>query len=60
MYMVVSYIHVFVHISCVLVVLADDINCFGTGECFALAFGVPAVLMILSLGKLRILLQYLE
>ena len=32
--------------------LADDIDCFGTGECFALAFGVPAVLMIVSLGKL--------
>jgi dipeptide/tripeptide permease len=30
-------------------ILRDDINCFGTGECFTLAFGVPAVLMILSL-----------
>ena len=31
--------------------LADDINCFDTGECFALAFGVPAFLMILSIGR---------
>ena len=34
-----------------LILCSDDINCFGTGECFTLAFGVPAVLMILSLGK---------
>jgi dipeptide/tripeptide permease len=30
-------------------ILRDDIDCFNTGECFALAFGVPAVLMIVSL-----------
>ena len=37
---------------CVCVCLsADDINCFDTGECFPLAFGVPAVLMIVSLGQ---------
>ena len=31
--------------------LADDLNCFGTCQCFALAFGVPAVLMVISLGE---------
>ena len=37
---------------------ADDINCFDTGECFALAFGVPAVLMIVSLGETVATLVY--
>ncbi|XP_064389399.1 solute carrier family 15 member 2-like isoform X2 [Halichondria panicea] len=30
-------------------VLRNDLNCFGTCQCFALAFGVPAVLMVISL-----------
>lgn len=29
---------------------AGDVQCFG-GDCYALAFGVPAVLMIVALGE---------
>ena len=30
------------------------INCFDTDQCFALAFGVPAVLMIIAVRKLHV------
>lgn len=36
----------------VLFCLIGYVQCFGTCECFALAFGVPAVLMIISISKL--------
>lgn len=32
-------------------ILRQDIHCFGEKDCFPLAFGVPAVLMITSIGK---------
>ena len=34
-------------------VLRDDVQCFGD-DCYALAFGVPAVLMVVALGKLKL------
>ena len=34
---------------CVLI-LAGDVQCFG-GDCYALAFGVPAILMVIALGE---------
>lgn len=33
-------------------VLRNDVHCFGEDSCFPLAFAVPGVLMIVSLGKL--------
>lgn len=36
-------------------VLRNDVSCFGTESCFPLAFAVPGVLMIVSLGKSNIL-----
>ena len=30
--------------------ILDYVNCFETCECFALAFGIPAILMIISIG----------
>lgn len=32
-------------------ILRDDVECFGESSCFALAFGVNAVFVLLSLGK---------
>ena len=32
--------------------ILGDVSCFGH-DCYVLAFGVPAVLMILSLGKYK-------
>lgn len=32
-------------------VLREDVHCFGENSCYSLAFGIPAVLMITSLGK---------
>jgi solute carrier family 15 oligopeptide transporter 1 len=31
-------------------ILREDIQCFGQNSCFPLAFGVPAVLMIIAIG----------
>lgn len=31
-------------------VLREDVHCFGQTSCFSLAFGVPGVLMIVSIG----------
>lgn len=43
-------------------VLREDVNCFGEQGCYSLAFGVPAVLMIVSIGKnaLKIVLSSLR
>lgn len=35
--------------------LRADVHCFGESDCFSLAFGVPAILMILSLGNFNYL-----
>lgn len=32
-------------------ILRNDVKCFGDSDCYSLAFGVPAVLMITSIGK---------
>lgn len=32
-------------------ILREDVHCFGEEDCFSLAFGVPGVLMITSIGK---------
>lgn len=32
-------------------ILRADVHCFGDNDCFPLAFGIPAILMIVSLGK---------
>lgn len=31
-------------------ILREDVQCFGQNSCFALAFGVPAVLMLVAIG----------
>ena len=33
-------------------ILREDVQCFGQNSCFPLAFGVPAVLMVVAIGKL--------
>lgn len=40
-------------------ILRHDVHCFGGDTCFPLAFGVPAILMILSLGKYMSFIQYI-
>lgn len=40
-------------------VLRKDVQCFGYKECYSLAFGVPAVLMIISIGMFFFLLLLL-
>ena len=37
----------------------DYINCFDTCQCFALAFGVPAVLMVVSIGERGCVCMYI-
>lgn len=32
-------------------ILRADVHCFGDPDCYSLAFGVPAILMIVSTGK---------
>lgn len=32
-------------------ILREDVHCFGDVSCFSLAFGVPGILMLLSIGK---------
>jgi MFS family permease len=34
-------------------ILREDIQCFGQSSCFPLAFGVPAILMIVAIGTLH-------
>lgn len=31
-------------------ILREDISCFGDDTCFSMAFGVPGVLMVISVG----------
>lgn len=31
-------------------ILRQDVNCFGDDDCFPLAFGVPGMLMVVSIG----------
>ena len=50
LYIFSSSIHVYIP-TLYYVLFVDYINCFDIYQCFALAFGVPAVLMIVSLGK---------
>lgn len=33
-------------------ILREDVHCFSQKECYSLAFGVPAVLMAVSIGKI--------
>lgn len=33
-------------------ILREDVKCFGEHDCFSLAFGVPAILMAVAIGKL--------
>lgn len=33
-------------------ILREDVKCFGENDCFSIAFGVPALLMAVSIGKL--------
>lgn len=33
--------------------LRENVHCFGENHCYSLAFGVPAILMIISIGKLQ-------
>ena len=46
----VSVLFEYVYVPCFLLPV-DYINCFDTCQCFALAFGVPAVLMVVSIGE---------
>lgn len=32
-------------------ILREDVYCFGKDSCYPLAFGVPAILMIVAVGK---------
>lgn len=32
-------------------ILREDVRCFGQNDCFSLAFGVPAILMIIAICK---------
>lgn len=34
-------------------ILREDVHCFGEESCFSLAFGVPGILMFLSIGKFK-------
>lgn len=35
-------------------ILREDVHCFGENSCYSLAFGIPAVLMIISFGNVHI------
>lgn len=35
-------------------ILRSDVHCFGSNDCYSLAFGVPALLMIISIRKLSL------
>jgi len=32
-------------------ILRNDVNCFGNSSCYPLAFGVPGILMVISICK---------
>lgn len=33
-------------------ILRSDVHCFGDNDCYSLAFGLPAILMIIAIGEL--------
>ena len=33
-------------------ILREDVHCFGEESCYSLAFGLPAVLMVIAIGTL--------
>lgn len=33
-------------------ILREDVQCFGDDSCYSLAFGVPAILMLIAVGKI--------
>lgn len=35
-------------------ILREDVHCFGEADCYALAFGVPAILMVIAVGKIAV------
>lgn len=35
-------------------ILRSDVHCFEQNDCYPLAFGVPAILMLIAIGKLKI------
>lgn len=35
-------------------ILRENVKCFGADSCFPLAFGIPGILMIISLSKCKI------
>lgn len=37
-------------------ILRSDVHCFGENDCYSLAFGVPAILMIVAIGELFLFL----
>lgn len=41
-------------------ILREDISCFGDDTCFSIAFGVPGVLMVISVGKCYLLTKTLQ
>ncbi len=32
-------------------ILREDVQCFGQNTCFSLAFGVPAIMLVLGIGE---------
>lgn len=40
-------------------VLREDVHCFGENSCFSLAFGLPSILMIASIGMIWIGISYI-
>lgn len=40
-------------------VLRSKVHCFGEDDCYPLAFGIPAILMIMAIGKLFLTILYL-
>lgn len=36
-------------------ILRADVHCFGSHDCYSLAFGVPGILMISSIGELHLI-----
>lgn len=35
-------------------ILREDVKCFGENSCFSLAFGVPAILMVVAVSKFNL------
>lgn len=40
-------------------ILRSDVHCFGDKDCYSLAFGAPALVVVSSIGKLFLLLQHM-